>query len=421
LVSLLAGIFNFVLNRENPCNLLTLIMSKMKNFLILVLMIFAVSVVFGQSSKVQSAYNYLKNGKLDKAKENIDLAMVHEKTMAKAKTWFYAGNIYLNIYMSDNEEYRALSDNALQIAYDAYQKTVQYDEKDEFKNQLLINLNIIAEQFYNLAVTYFNADEYLNARDAFLTSGEINNSFGGVDSLAIYNAAICAEFGGDTTGSIQLYKELVEIDYDQPNVYASLANIYKMQGRLDEALEVIAAGREKYPDDFNIIISETNLYLATGESDKALANLELALEKEKDNPTIYFAVGSQYNIIVDDTTKTFEVRESAFTSAETAYINAIALNADYFDANYNLGALYVNKAAEVITIANALPLGDPQYDVYKEQANQMLANAVPYLEKAVVIRPDDLSTLVSLKEIYTRLGLMEKLQQINTKLDEIGE
>jgi len=95
--------------------------------------------------------------------------------------------------------------------------------------------------------------------------------------------------------------------------------------------------------------------------------------------------------------------------------------ADYFDANYNLGALYVNKAAEVITIANALPLGDPQYDVYKEQANQMLANAVPYLEKAVVIRPDDLSTLVSLKEIYTRLGLMEKLQQINTKLDEIGE
>jgi tetratricopeptide (TPR) repeat protein len=381
-------------------------------------MVFVGSMAFGQSSKVQSAYNYLKNGKLDKAKQNIDLAMKHEKTMTKAKTWFYAGNIYLNIYMSDNEEYRALSDNALEVAYDAYKKTQQYDEKQEFANQLLINLNIIAEQYYNQAVGYFNAGEYANSSNSFLTAKEINESFGGVDSLATYNAAITAEFAGDTAKALELYSNMIDLEYTQPNLYASVANIYKSQNKLDEALEVIKLGRERFPTDFNNIIAETNIYLAMGDSEAALANLELALVQVQDNPTIFFAVGSQYNIIVDDTSKTAEIRASAFENAEKAYKSAIALDEAYFDANYNLGALYVNEAAELITIANALPLDETaQYDELKTQANDMLAAAVPYLEKAVEIRPDDMGTLISLKEIYTRLNMMEKLQEINTKLE----
>jgi len=388
----------------------------MKKLSILILMLFAFSTAFGQSSKVQSAYNYLKNGKLDKAKENIDLAMVHEKTMGKAKTWFYAGNVYLNIYMSDNEEYRALSDNALEVAYEAYQKTTELDSKEEFKNQLLINMNIIGEQFYNKAVGEFQAGDYAAARNAFLTSGDINESFGAVDSLATYNAAICSEFAGDTLGAVALYTELIELNYQQPNLYASLINIYKSQDKIAEAEEIAMLGRERFPADFNLIIAETNLYLSQGESEKALANLELALEQVKDNPTIFFAVGSQYNIIVDDLSKPEDVRESAFSSAESAYKNAVELDPDYFDANYNLGALYVNKAAEVITVANALPLGDPAYDELKVAAEDYLKKAVPYLEEAVELKPEDINTLVSLKEIYTRLGMMEKLQGINEKL-----
>lgn len=388
----------------------------MKKLSILILMIFAFSAAFGQSSKVQSAYNYLKNGKLDKAKENIDLAMVHEKTIRKAKTWFYAGNIYLNIYMSDNEEYNALSENALEIAYDAYQKTKEYDTKEEFKNKLLINMNIIGEQFYNKAVENFQVNNYEAAKDAFLTSGEINESFGGVDSVATYYAAICAEYAGDTAEAVMLYTELMELGYKQPNLYSSVANIYKSQDKLEEAEAVALLGRERFPTDFNLIIAQTNIYLSMGESEKALANLELALEQVQDNATIFFAVGSQYNIMVDDTTKSEEIRESAFLSAESAYKNAIELNPDYFDASYNLGALYVNKAAEVITVANELPLGDPMYNELKNETQDYLKAAVPHLEKAVELRPDDINTLVSLKEIYTRLGMMEKLQDINERL-----
>lgn len=390
----------------------------MKKFTLILIMAIGFSAVFAQSAKVQSAYNYLKNGKLDKAKQNIDLAAEHEKTMGKAKTWFYKGNIYLNIQMTDNEEYKTLSDNPLQVAYEAYRKTAELDDKDEFTEQLKINMVIVGEQFYNAAVAYFNQEDYIKAMEKFLTAKEINESFGGYDTLATYNAAICAEYGGDLENAKKLYSDLIEEEFDQPVVYASMINIMKEEENYEKAKEIVEKARQKFPADYNIIISATNLYLATEESNKALEMLEKALEIEQNNPTIFFAVGSQYNIIVDDTTKEMEVRNNAFNSAEKAYKNAIELDPEYFDANYNLGALYVNKAAEIIQIANELPLDETEkYQELKSQADQMLSNALPYLEKASSINPDDINTLVSLKEIYTRLAEYEKLKIVNEKLE----
>jgi Flp pilus assembly protein TadD len=391
----------------------------MKKFSALMIMVISMSVVFGQSAKVQSAYNYLKNGKLDKAKTAIDEASVNESTSNKAKTWFYLGNIYLNIYMTTNEEYKKLSENALEVAYNAYKKTKELDTKEEFKNELQINLLIAAEQFYNKAVSYFTKDDYANSMTAFLTSKEINESFGGMDSLATYNAAICAEYGKSFKDAETLYTTLIDAKYNQPLIYVSLSNIYKAMGDNDKALSIIQLGRERFPDDFNIIITETNLHLGMGNSAKALENLKIALQKEKTNPTIYFAVGAQYNIIVDDSTKPAEVRNNAFLEAEKSYISAVELDSNYYDANYNLGALYVNKAAEIIQEANLLPLGDKRYDPLKAEADGTLTKAIPYLEKAISLHPDDLNALNSLKEIYARLGQLDKANEIKDRIDQL--
>ncbi len=390
----------------------------MKKVVFLLVVVMSVTLTFGQSAKVQSAYNYFKNGKLDKAKENIDLAAQHEKTMNKAKTWFYLGNIYQELYASEDEDYKKLADNALDIAYDGYKKALELDEKDEYKEKIQFNLlNNIAIQYYHQALAYYEADEFIKASNSFLSSKEINESFGGLDSLATYNAAFCAEYGDDMDKAIELYSTLIEIGYERPVIYPALSNIYKGRDDYDNALAVISIGRDRFPGDINIIIAETNLYLDKGDSEKALKSLQLALEVQKDNPTIYFAVGAQYNIIVDDTSKTDEVREKAFNAAVKAYINAIELDPDYFNANYNIGAIYVNKASEIMSIANELKLGDPAYDVMKDEAFDLLRNGMPYLEKAAEIDPEDTSTLVTLKEIYARIGgFDEKLKAVDEKL-----
>jgi tetratricopeptide (TPR) repeat protein len=107
--------------------------------------------------------------------------------------------------------------------------------------------------------------------------------------------------------------------------------------------------------------------------------------------------------------------------AANAYKKAIELNPEYFDANYNLGALYVNEAAGIIEEANQLPLGDPKYDVAKKEADDKLKAALPYLEKANQIDPKELNTLVTLKEIYARTNQMEKLKAVNEAIKNLNQ
>ncbi|NLO50891.1 MAG: hypothetical protein GX103_07000 [Bacteroidales bacterium] len=66
----------------------------MKKFAVLLITVMAFSGVYAQSNNVVASFNYLNRGKLDKAKEAIDKAAVHSKTMNDAKTWFYYGNVY---------------------------------------------------------------------------------------------------------------------------------------------------------------------------------------------------------------------------------------------------------------------------------------------------------------------------------------
>jgi hypothetical protein len=69
--------------------------------------------------------------------------------------------------------------------------------------------------------------------------------------------------------------------------------------------------------------------------------------------------------------------------------------------------------------ANKLPIGDPIYDQMKEKADKLLEKAIPTLEKAETINPNDVSTLISLKQLYTRTNNMEKLKVIDEKIKNL--
>ena len=85
----------------------------MRRLLILVGLSLLISIGgYSQSSKRTSAYMYMQNGQLDKAKESIDEAVQHEKTMTDPKTWLYRGMIYYEIARSPLDIYKNL-DNRL--------------------------------------------------------------------------------------------------------------------------------------------------------------------------------------------------------------------------------------------------------------------------------------------------------------------
>jgi tetratricopeptide (TPR) repeat protein len=378
--------------------------------------------VFCQPNRVVNAYNYLKSGQLDKAKENIDLAIEHPKTQGEPKTWLYRGNVYLAIALTEEEKFQNLHPEPLIESYNAYQKSIEID-KDYIQPtanppSAKLGLFIIGEQHYNKGVEYFNNQDFNNAIIEFEKTKKINNIFQIKDSLATFNAAICAIQIEDNDKAIQFLRELITMNYDNPLVFSYLATLYNEKGETEKAMQVIKGGKTKFPDDLNIIIAETNLYLATGDIENAQKTLAVAIEKDPNNALLYFTVGSNYDQMSRGEDVTDEDRAVFMEESEKAYLKAIEIRPDYFDAYYNLGALYYNEGVRIFELADEI-LDMKEYAKYKEKFDSMWNKAVPYLEKAHEIDPGDIFTLQSLRILYARLSMTEKHYDADAKLKKL--
>ncbi len=379
-----------------------------------------------QNPNVISAYNYTKSGKLDKALEAIEPATKHPKTMNDAKTWLYRGNVYLAISLTENEKYMNLVENPLDSAYNSYQRCIALDKdfiapaanpaKAEF------GLYVIGEQYYNKGVEYFNKQEWAEAQSYFEKTKHINAIFGQKDSLATYNATRCALQLGDNETAMKYLKELVNMKFAEPSIYSMLADMYKQEGDTVKMLGTIKMGRERFPNDLGIIIAETNYYLGTGQLEEAQTLLQEAVAQDPDNPILHFTIGSNYDKLARDTSLNEESKLAMLNEAEVAYAKAIELKPDYFDAYYNLGALFFNAGVEKFEEANNIPPDDFEaYDKAKEQYMSHWTKALPYLEEAHKLDPKDLNTLIALKSLYARLNMPEKLKEVNDKINALTE
>lgn len=386
----------------------------MKKLVLLVVLALSFNLIYAQKNNRTSAFNYLKNGKLDKAKEYIDKTVENPQTINDAKSWFYRGNIYLAIHMSELPAYKALDEKALDKALEAYAKAQELDTKKEFFTDIFTNLYVVGEQYYNAGVEAYNDKNYLKSMKAFQSSADVSRKLGSLDTMALYNAAMTAELGEEYCAAKNIYNELLAMNYQNPVVYSSMGSILLKEHDTVSAMNFIKKGRGLYPEDFNLLIYETNVYLNTKQTENALRNLEKAMQLDQNNPTIFFAIGTIY-----DQLKSSNPAEAPIymAKAENAYKKSIEIQPDYFDAIYNLGALYVNEAAQIIDKANLLPLSEvKKYELLKAQADEFLSKSLPYLEKAHEFLPTDMNTMVSLKEIYTRLNMMDKLKMMNEKI-----
>jgi len=393
----------------------------MKKYAILLSLLIVFGQTNAQTGKRNSAFNFMKSGNLLKAKEAIDAASENEKTINDSKTWLYKGEIYFEIAKSPIADLVKISNQqAADIGYNALLKAKELDVANELKEDLDSYFTIASEVYFNLAVIKYNEEVYPEAGTLFDKSFTISGLNERIDTTALINAAMSYEKGNVLDKAKLNYEKLAAMNFESVTVYYSLCNILKTEGDTTLALEIIQKGRKIFPEDFNIIIAETNIYLETSQTDKALANLKLAMTFDPSNPTVYQAIGTMYDIIFNNEDLPDAERLSAFDQSEASYLKAIELQADFFGAIYNLGALYFNKGVFYLGKADALPYGDKNYNVLKDKGDGFLLTALPYLESALKLKGDDYNTLYSLKQIYSRTGQTEKYKAVNDKLAEIG-
>lgn len=387
-----------------------------QTLLTLMVLITFSTITFAQNNKVTSAIFDHKYGDLDKAKTNIDLAAKHPKTISSAKTWFYHGLIYSDLY--SDSTHNSLCDNCLLTAATSFSKASEYDSKKEYLGKIQLQREILKARLYEKGATLFGegADlqkekvaeaaqvKYLEALSIFemLINDTIYKLY--KDPNVIYNATLSADRATEYEKAVKYYELLFtldtlgELEKEKPLFYRSVADLHLRELKdTTAALDVLNRGREIFPENKEIIIDELNVYLATGQQEVAIKKLEKATELDAKNPTLFFALGATYDGLKD------------YKNAKTAYLKALELKPDYFDVNYNLGALLFNEGAEMVKKANAIPYEQvKKYKAAEVEFKAKFAEAKPYLEKAFELRDDDYNTLLSLQQIYSRLGETQK-------------
>jgi tetratricopeptide (TPR) repeat protein len=362
---------------------------------------------FGQK-EVVSAYNANKEGDFATAATYIEQAILNPKANVKNKTWRYRGEIYLNI-SNDSALFAAYPD-ALMRAKDSYMKAQELDTKGSYEDDIRVGLGQVQVAASNTGIGKYNTGDYGSAGAFFDLGAEIASAFDATDTMAIYNSALCYEKAGEVDLAVARYSACADIEYQVPNVFLFISNLYRSNGRESEALETLSKARGLYPREQSLIIEELNIYLTNEEFDKAKENLSLAAEQDPTNEILWFSLGS----VLDNLGNADE--------AIDAYKKALDVKSDYFDANYNLGALYFNQAVQGINKANDMwkprmtKTESDKQKALEQSAKDLFETAKPFLEAAHAVNDQDLETMRSLRDIYARTGDDDKMLELTAKI-----
>ena len=357
---------------------------------------------------VVSAYNANQDGDYLQAAEFIDQAILDVSANIKEKTWRYRGNIYTNL-AADSALYAQVPD-ALEKAATSLAKAEELDVKERYTSERMADIARGATIAGQAGIGYFNSGVYGRAGELFLTAADMTNMLGAVDTMAIFNAALCFEKAGLYDMAVAQYMTCGGYGYQVPDVFLFSANIQKMEGDTAKALTTLKNARLDFPREQALIIEELNIYLIAGQFEQAKDNLMLAAEQDPTNEILWFSLGSVYDNL--------DMQEEAIA----AYSKSLVIKTDYFDANYNLGALYFNMAVQMVNDANDMWKPRMSKDESTKQKSledggkAMFSTALPYLEQALAVDANDRETLRSLRDIYARVGMDEKMLEVSAKL-----
>lgn len=381
----------------------------MKKVFLLLAVITISAATFAQKGKVTSALTLIEQGSLDKAKEALDQAMTHPKSMNWFNTYFAKGKLAQAVFKSDNPTFKAYYTDPLGEAYSAYEKSMELDSKGSAKKKIITGMvyNSLALDLYSQGGQLFEARDYAGALKSFETQiaiTESDNYVGVTDTGMYYNAGLAAMNAKEHQKAIKFFEKCAEMQYQGINPYFQISQNYLEMGDTVKAESILVDLRNKYANDKDVTLNLIDLYIKAGKNKEALENLAIARSNDPDNYSLHFAEGIIY------------LNEDRFDEAIERLSKSVELNPDFYDSQYGLGASYINKASDMFGKANDI-MDVNEYNKAIDEAMAVFAKALPYMEKANELKPDDVFAMRSLRELYYRLKMTEKYDAIKAKLD----
>ena len=196
----------------------------------------------------------------------------------------------------------------------------------------------------------------------------------------------------------------------RPEIAKNIALIYIQQGKKDKALEAINEAKADNPDDPALLQAEADIYYEMGNVDKYDEIMQKIIKLKPNDPNLYYNLGvaSEKNDKIDD--------------AKKYYKKAIELNPEFVNAYINLSTAILAEEEEIVKQMNELGMSDAdqkKYEKLKEKKKKYYEEALPYLQKAIELEPNNVGAIQTLMNMYYQLGQSKKAENFRKKLDSI--
>jgi len=381
----------------------------MKKITLLLLAVIISAGAMAQKGKITAAETFIRDGAFDKAKEAIETAISHPKSMGLAKTYYVKGKLCQAAFDSGDPKFVDLYPDILMEAYNNFEKAVQLDPK--IKNTIIRDnaYALLGNSFLNDAINKFNEKNFKGAMESFERNVKVSTSdlyVGMVDTLVIFNAGLAAYNGEMYPEAIAHFRTCTESGTEHTKPYIFISDCYMRMGDTVKAEAVLMEGYQAYPDTLDIILQATQFYVDTDNSSKAFEFVHKAIEMDPENHILYLVEGSLYMKL--------EEYEKAIESLKVS----LTKNPEQFESNYNIGLCYVSITNNMLNEANMIA-DNREYEIARDKAFEEMRKALPYLLEAEKINPTNVTTLEFLREIYLKLKMMPEFEEYKAKVENL--
>lgn len=358
--------------------------------------------------------NDLKKAKANllDAKKYIDPAMLDEKTKVDPKAHYY--NVLINFGL---------------IGLAGIDET---GELDVYKNSGDSILNVIKS-----SVEIANSNRRWKAELTDFFNGQTRQAVQGGNMMfeqKKYDMAFAGFAGAYQIKKIAGIKEDLEAMEENSIISArNYLDTLSKEGKTEDAMEFVTNALIIFPGNEVLAIEGVNLALSIKDLEKAEEYFNIAAAAAPDNKALFSNMGSIYLTEADKNYTDFQKMsitdagyqeksdkvESLYSKAETNLKKALEIDANYVEAAYNLGVLYLGRGEKLKTEASQMDFNNPDYNKVNERSLEMYKNAIGPLEVYIKNDPKNVGVLNVLFQVHRHAGNDEKAMEYRKRAQEI--
>ncbi len=327
---------------------------------------------------------------------------------------------------------KEIDPKAGKIALEAYNKAYELDPKQAEKIRKgldqLVNYYAQAGDISNILGDHqIGAEAYEDVYNV-QCSAVINEG----NPMMLYYAGYLYTMGAATNPALyangaEVLTKAVEADYpaielqntevadeDKGNIFYYLYHCYYGQKEADaanvqKAKDALVKGVEMFPKNQRIIDALTQLYTieeGMGDPSELISLIDNAIASDPNNADLWFARGRVFFALKD------------YDNCIASFIHVTENAPDVYDGYFYLGLFYIYKGDALNDELNEKTYTDnSEYAADMKAINDVYKAAIPILERAYELKPDDIGAVEYLKSLCFRLrdeeGVMDKYNKYN--------